>query len=130
MALEMQDLSGSSSDGERQFEYDVTNDTNEYTVSDVEIAQALHGQEVTSGNPSKSRLRQAVRFIGIMVAVMGMIAAAAFIFYNGQVQHVEQEKLAEELKLVEAFVQYDPETIVYVEELPEGTLNMIDPPPK
>jgi hypothetical protein len=131
MALEMQDLSGSSSDGDSQSEYDITGNASEYSVSDVEIAQALHGNEAAPAKiTGPSRLWQAVRFIGIMVAVVGMIAAAGYIFYDGQIQHVEQERLSEELKMVEAFVQYEPETIVYVEELPEGTLKITDPPPK
>ena len=128
MALVLQDLSESSSDGERHSEYDVTGD---YTVSDVEIAQALHGHDETVGRHVRrtTRVEYAIRFITIMV-VVGAIAALAYVFYDGPLQHSKQEHLAEELEMVKAFVQYEPETFVHVEELPDGILKITDPPPE
>lgn len=120
----MQELStSSSSDGERS----------EYDIRDREIAQSLRVDEesIIPVPPSRSRVRTALRGFGLLMMVVGVVAAFGFIFYGGMEEHNERTRLEAELKQVEAFVQYEPEEVVFVEEdFSDDTLVMIAPPPK
>lgn len=124
MALEMQELSGSS-DGEQL----------DLEVPDSEIARALNQPNNVDDNeagprtPNRpSRARSALRTFGLMFAIVGVIAALGFIFYGQRERDIEQAHLVEELKQVETFVQYLPDEEP-LDELAAATLKITDPPP-
>lgn len=120
MAFELQDLSTSSgSDGDVDFD-----------VPDTEIARALNQPEevgdVATERPS--RWRFALKTMGIMFAVLGVIAALGFIFNVQHENELDQVQLKEELHQVEVFVQYFPDKEP-LDDLSEETLKTTDPPP-
>lgn len=123
MDLELQELStNSSSDGERS----------EYDIRDHEIVEALRaGEEIMAPAPQRpSRVWTVARGFGMLMLVVGVVAALGFIFYDGQQTQKEQQHLIEEMKQIEAFVQFEPEEVVFVEEEFSGdTLKITDPPP-
>lgn len=124
MALEMQDLSSSSSSDIDRL------DQSDFEVGDTEIARAL-GQEVEHVRaPGRSRVHTAFRALGVLMLVVGVIAALGFIFLGERERDIEQKELYDELKQVEIFVQYMPEEeLLPFEEVDGATLKTTDPPP-
>ncbi len=122
MALELQDLSGSSSSDGEQLDFE---------IPDTEIARALGmpvDEEAAPARQGPSRVRFALKTAGALFFFVAVVAAMGFIFYGEREREIEQDHLAEELRMVETFVQYMPEEEAPV-ELVAATLKTTDPPP-
>ena len=124
MAFEMQELSSSSSSDIDRL------DQSDFEVGDSEIVRALSQPQLENlpRAAGRSRFHTAFRAFGVLLLVVGVVAALGFIFYGERERVVEQQQqLYDELKQVEIFVQYIPEA--EFEELDGDALKMTDPPP-
>lgn len=121
MEFEMQELSTSSGS---------EIDASDLEVADSEIVRALHTPDPqTRPVSSHSRVHTAVRAVGMLFLVVAVIGALGFIFYSQREQELEQRELFDELKMVESFVQYEPEVLPVEGDLDAIALKTTDPPP-